>query len=209
MELAYPEKYYEKVKERFPDLTLREIDTIVKFGLRSLFINCGYGGDILLKSPYFTMYIGKFFKDRLMFYRYKLLKQSIKLRIKYKRAKTKWDGYYYFGLNEEQFQDYMSNFKNTGMGKKSRGNRKQKITFRKLKAYKLLDECLIHKQNKHIFRLSFPEDVGFTFYKEEYTTRNAQYIMRKVNDEWQEIEYFKTLRGHQRVKNIYINNPNK
>lgn len=205
MQLSYPEKYYEKVKERFPDLTYREIDTIIKFGLRSMFINCGYGGDILLKAPYFTMYIGKFFKDKLMYTKYKILKESIKLRIKYKRSKTQWDGYYYFGLSEEEFQDYLSNFKNTGMGNSSKGRRRKKIIFKKIKCYKLLDECKLHTINKHIFKIKFPEDFGFSFWKENYATYNAQYILRRKDKEWEHIEYEINRYGNKYVKHSYIN----
>lgn len=205
MQVSYPEKYYEKVKEKFPDLTYKEIDTIVKFGLRSLFINCGYGGDILLKSPYFTMYIGRLFKDKNVFSKYKVLKESIKLRIKYKRSKTQWDGYYYFGLTDEQFNEYLSNFKNSGMGDKSKGRRRNKICFKNIFAYKLLDECLLHKKYKHIFKLKFEIDVGFTFYKEEYTTRHAQYILRKKDYKWEPIEYETTRYGHKYVRHSYIN----
>ena len=209
MQLAYPEKYYEKVKERFPELTYREIDTIVKFGLRSLFINCGYGGDILLKAPYFTMYIGKIFKDKLKFVKYKILKQSIKLRIKYKRAKTQWDGYYYFGLTEDEFQEYLNNFRIYGQGNKSKGARRRKITFPKIKCYKILEECKIHPIYKHIFKLKYPEDVGFTFWKENYATYNAQYILRKKDYEWEEVEYITTRHGNKYVNHSYLNKQKK
>lgn len=205
MQLAYPEKYYDKVKERFPNLTYREIDTIIKFGLRSLFINCGYGGDILLRAPYFTMYIGKIFRDEHFFNKYKILKESIKLRIKYKRAKTQWDGYYYFGLTEEQFQEYLSNFKNTGMGNKSKGRRKYKITFKDIILYKLLDECRLHKKYKHIFKIKFDLDVGFNVFKQEYTTRNAQYILIKKDNKWEPVEYETTRYGNKYVRHSYIN----
>lgn len=178
MQLAYPEKYYEKVKEQFPDLTYREIDKIIKFGLRSFFINCGYGGDILLSSPNFRLYCGKLFKKPDIWNRYRVLKKSIKERIKYKRHKTKFDGYYYFGLSDEQFRQFKENFKPTGMGQKSKGKRRLKVTFHHLKAYKILEECKAHNY-RHIFRLQFDIDVGFTFYKETYTTRYYQYILKR------------------------------
>ena len=209
MQLAYPEKYYEKVKERFPDLTYREIDTIVKFGLRSLFINCGYGGDILLRSLNFTMYIGKIFKDKLKFAKYRILKESIKLRIKYKRAKTQWDGYYYFGLSEEEFQEYLNNFRELGQGNKSKGARRRKTIFSKIKCYKLLEECKIHPIYKHIFKLKYPEDVGFTFWKENYATYNAQYILRKKENNWEEIEYKTTRYGSKYVNDSYLTKQKK
>lgn len=199
MQVAYPEKYYEKVKERFPDLTYREIDTIVKFGLRSLFINCGYGGDILLHSPKFTMYIGKLYKDIKWQLKYRDIKKSIKLRIKYKRAKTQWDGYYYFNLNDEEFQEYLSNFRDYGLGNKSKGLRRRKITFHDLRLYKIMEESQLYHFGKHIFKVKYPEDVGFYFKKEKYSTYNAQYILTKKDNVWKPVECDSTKNNKQYV----------
>ena len=140
-----------------------------------------------------------------MFYKYRVLKESIKLRIKYKRAKIQWDGYYYFGLSEEEFQEYLSNFKNSGMGNASKGRRRRKTVFKKIKCYKLLEECKLQNINKHIFKLKYPEDVGFTFWKENYATYNAQYILRRKDKEWEHIEYEINRYGNKYVKHSYIN----
>ena len=163
----------------------------------------------MLHSPYFTMYIGKIFNDKLKFFNYRILKESIKLRIKYKRAKTQWDGYYYFGLSDEEFEQYLTNFREFGQGNKSKGARRRKITFPKIKCYKLLEECKIHPINKHIFKLKYPEDVGFTFWKENYATYNAQYILRRKDDEWEPIEYKTTRYGNKYVNHSYLNKQKK
>ena len=49
------------------------------------------------------------------------------------------------------------------MGNASKGRRRKKIIFKKIKCYKLLDECKLHNINKHIFKIKFPEDLGFSF----------------------------------------------
>ena len=114
MEIVNVEKYYDKIQERFPDLSKKQIDKIVKFGLRSYYNHNLYGGDVLNKSKYFTMYTGKLFGDNMLFYQYRMNKNKIKLRIKYKRNKTRYSGYYYFGLTDSEFENYRKQFNKTG-----------------------------------------------------------------------------------------------
>ena len=70
MELKRIEDYYNKIQERYPDLPIETIDKVLKFGLRSFYINNCYGADTLNKSKYFTMYCGKMFKTNLKFWKY-------------------------------------------------------------------------------------------------------------------------------------------
>lgn len=175
MEVKSVENYYNEIQKKFPDLSKKQIEKIIKFGLRSYYNHNLYGGDILNKSPYFTMYTGKLFGNNLLFYKYWLIKNKIKLRIKYKRNKTKYDGYYYFGLSESEFADYKKQFNKTG-------RRRRKITFEKIYAFKIKEECLINNKHKHIFRLSYPEDVGFVLKLNNYTTRNFEYVFKRNKD---------------------------
>jgi hypothetical protein len=175
MEIVNVEKYYDKIQEKFPGLTKNQIDRIVKFGMRSYYNHNLYGGDVLNKAPYFTMYTGKLFGDNILFYKYWIIKTRIKLRIKYKRNKTKYDGYYYFGLSDSEFEDYQKQFKKTGRKKKI-------VTFDKIYAYKIKDECLLNNRYKHIFKIAYPADVGFTLKLNNYTTRNFEYIFKRNKD---------------------------
>lgn len=188
MELATCDKYYDKVLERFPELTYKQLDKIIKHGLMSLYLYNLYGGDVLLKHPKFTMYFGKLFNDCKVFYNYWKLKWKIKLRIKYKKAKTKYDGYYYFGLRKDEFEKYKDIFK------KSR-KRRRVITFPKLIMFKILDECLVHKEFKHFFKIPYPEDCGFTMYKENWTAKDFEYILkRNEHNEIESVSYEQTKR---------------
>ena len=96
MDIIYAEKYYSQIKERYPDLSEKQIDKIIKYGLRSFFMHNSYGADVLIKSNYYTAYVGKLFMDESIFKKYRGIKNKIKLRIKYLRAKTKFNGKYYF-----------------------------------------------------------------------------------------------------------------
>lgn len=175
MEFRYVDDYVDRVHERFPKISKKAIKRILQFGLKSFYTHNLYGGDVLLKSPYFTLYSGRMFRSNLVFYKYWKIKYKIKFRIKYKRDKKQYDGYYYFGLSEEEYQDYKSQVKKSG-------RRRQKFTFKKVYAYKLLDECLLDRKNKHFFRFEFPTDVGFTFYKTDYSIKNFDYIAKRNSD---------------------------
>lgn len=175
MEIRKVEDYYDAVQKEFPELTKKQIDRILKYGFRSFYTHTLYGGDVLSMSPYFTMYCGKMFVDNLLFYRYRILKKTIKLRIKYKRAKIRWDGYYYFGLTEKDYQNYLAQ-----KGKKS--TRRRKFTFKKIFLFKILDECLLHHKYKHIFKIKYPAENGFKIYREEMISRSFEYIYKRGKD---------------------------
>lgn len=175
MEIKYIEDYYDKVKEKYPELTEKQISRILTYGFQSFYLHTLYGGDILSKSPYLTVYCGKCFVDPIKFGQYRALKKAIKLRVKYKRARIKWDGYYYFGLNDEDFEYYKSQIKKSG-------RRRQKFHFKQIKLYKLLDEVLITKRYNHIFKILYPLDVGFLHIREDVITRNFDYILRRNKD---------------------------
>lgn len=196
MELATCDKYYDKIKEKWPDLTKKQIDKIIKHGLLSLYMYNLYGGDVLLKHSKFTMYFGKLFRDNLIFYKYWQIKWKIKLRIKYRKEKTKYSGYYYFGLTDELFQEYKSQMKSTG-------RRRQIFHFEFLKLYKILDECALRHEFKHFFKMKYPEDCGFTMWKKDYDARNFEYIYKRNKDnELEPVSYEQTTSNKHMKRRI-------
>lgn len=172
MELVRCEKYYDLVQQRWPELSHKQIDKIVKHGLLNLYMYNLYGADILLKTNDYTMYFGKLFKSDLVFYKYWLIKWKIKLRMKYLKAKTKYDGYYYFGLTESEWEKY----------KEQKKHRRTKMHFDQLMLFKIREECELHHQLKYIFRVPFPEDCGFRMYKKDWTTKGVEYIAKRNKD---------------------------
>lgn len=193
MDLVTCDKYYDIVLDRWPELTRKQVDKIVKHGLSSLYLYNLYGGDVLLKNNNYTMYFGKLFKSGKIFYKYWQIKWKIKLRIKYKKAKTKYDGYYYFGLTDNEFKRYKAKIKSTG-------RRREKFKFEKLFLYKILDECLLHKEYKHIFKIKYPEDCGFTMFKTEWTARDFDYILRRNKENFIEPVSYEQTNGNKYVK---------
>lgn len=183
MEIKYIEDYYDKVKEKYPELTEKQISKILTFGFRSFYLHTLYGGDILSKSPYLTVYCGRCFVDTNKFMEYRNIKLRTKLRVKYKKAKTQWDGYYYFGMSDNEFEYYQSQMK-------SHGRRRQKFHFKNIYLFKVKNEVLLNKKNKHVFRIAYPLDCGFSIYKEDVVTRNFEYILRLNKDkQWEPVSY--------------------
>lgn len=183
MEIKYIEDYYDKVKEKYPELTEKQIEKILTFGFRSFYTHTLYGGDILSKSPFLTVYCGKCFVDKNKFMEYRQLKLRVKLRIKYKKAHTQWDGFYYFGLSDSEYEYYLSQ-------KKPTGKRRQKFHFKNLYLFKIKDEILLNKRKTHVFRIPYPIDCGFSIYKEDVVTRNFDYILRRNKDkQWEPVSY--------------------
>ncbi len=172
MEIREIGDYYDKVQEKFPDINKKEIEKILNYGMRSFYMHNLYGADVLLKSRYFTLYSGKIFDSNLVFYKYWRLKNKIKLRIKYKRNKERYNGEYYFGMTDKEFENYNSQFS-------SRGRRRQKVKLEHVYAYKILEECILDRAKKHFFLIKYPEDMGFTWYRKEAETRNIQYIYKR------------------------------
>ena len=134
MDIINPEKYYTQVQERFPELSINQIDKIVKYGLRSFAGHNMIGGDVLLKAPYFTGYCGKLFLKSEIYRKYVLIKKSIKARIRYKRVKKYFDGRYYFGMMKKDYEKYYLPYKQ----KKNKA-----MALRNIPLFKSYEECTI------------------------------------------------------------------
>lgn len=93
----------------------------------------------------------------------------------YKRENRVYDGFYYFGMTEKEFQNYQSQKKHTG-------KRRKIFTFNRVYAYKIKEEAFADRSNRYFFKLSYPEDVGWAFYKENWSTRRASYFAYRDKD---------------------------
>lgn len=162
-ELVEIHKYWDAICERFPMLNLEQIKRIVVYGMQYFYTVTSYGGDVLLKSRYFTMYSGYFFSDELKFYEYWRKKTTTKLRIMYNRKKE-YNGYYYFGLTDELYQKQKD---------------KKVMHFDRLLVFKLEKECLLHTEFDYFFRFK-REEGHFDEYLHDIDVE-PEYIASKVN----------------------------
>lgn len=163
--------YYEKIREEYPTIALSDIQRILQYGWKSLYLHNSYGGDTLINRQGFWVYCGQLMNDSVKWFEYYKRKMRVKLRVLYKRKQIKWNGFYYFALSESQYKEYINQ-------KNKRGRPKKNFTFHNVLLYKIYDECNIIESGKvAIFRIPMRLDLGFTSYKEEIKTNNAECIL--------------------------------
>lgn len=162
--------YYEQIYQEFPDVPKSDIKKILTFGWKSFYLHNVYGADVCIESKKFWLYCGKLMADSLKWHEYYRRKLAIKLRILYNRYKVPYDGYYYFALNQSQYDDYKAQ-------QKKRGRPRKKFKFTNLYAYKCKDECnLLNSHKPALFRLARPVEAGATLFYREYETDKAELI---------------------------------
>lgn len=173
MKITTIKDYYEAIYQRFPDVPKEDIRRVLDYGWKSLYLHNSYGGDTVVSDNDLWCYIGKLKKDPLQHFKYYIRKLIVRLRVLYRRRKTEWDGYYYFGLSESAYQNYLSQ-------KNKKGRPKKRFNFGKVFMYQLLDECKIAEHSsKYIFRIPYITRVNFKFYVPELITDKAELIITR------------------------------
>lgn len=170
MQIKTINDYYENVRELWPRLPEKDIKRILNFGFKSLYLHNSYGGDTFIKDKDFLCYIGYLRNNSVAHYHYYIKKLIIKLRVLHKRRKIPWDGYYYFALYEEQYQNYIKQ-------KKSRGRPRKWFDYGQIMLYKIKEECLIAQHNcKYIFRVPYKSELGLKLLHVNYRSDCAELI---------------------------------
>lgn len=163
--------YYEKLYEEYPTIPKEDIRRICLFGIKSLNIHNNYGGDVLISRKGFWFYCGQLMNNSLHYFNYYKRKIRVKLRIMYKRKNIPWDGYYYFALSQDQYDNYLEQ-------KNKKGRPRKNFTFSKIVLYKIYDECSIAESGKvAIFRIPYSAEFGLSLYKTILTTSQAELIL--------------------------------
>lgn len=165
--------YYEIMYSKFPQVSKQDMNRILKFSWKSLYLHNSYGGDTFISGKDLWCYIGHLKYDPLKHFAYYIKKLSLKLRILYRRKKIPWNGYYYFALTQNQFDNYMAQ-------KNKRGRPKKTFTFEKVFLYQILDECKIQESGKrYIFQIPYLDIVKFKFYTPKLVTDKAELIISR------------------------------
>lgn len=173
MEIKTIKDYYEQLYERFPNVPKKDIQYVLNYGWKSLYLHNSYGGDTFIQDKDLWCYIGHLKKNSIQYFLYYIKKLSIKLRVLYKRNKIKWDGYYYFALTDKQYNNYISQ-------KNKKGRPKKNFTFNNVFMYQILDECKIKEFGKrYIFRIPYISKINFKFYVPKLITDKAELIITR------------------------------
>lgn len=166
MDIIRAEKYYPQIKERFPELSEKQIDKIVKHGLRAFYMHTKNGADILVSSPYFTAYFGKLFRRNNIFLAYTKIKWTIKYRLLYTKSKKPFNGKYYF-VTDQELNDPLK-----------KGRRRDKVHFDELCIYKVYGESTL--QNKeYIYEMDYPEDLGYKYTLKDVTVNKPRLVAKR------------------------------
>ena len=165
--------YYEQMYQKFPDVPKQDIKRIIQYGWKQIYLLNSYGGDTIVRDKNFWCYIGHLKKDSLEYFKYYIKKLALRIRVMYKRKKIPWDGYYYFALNNIQYQDYINS-------KKKRGRPKKHFIFTNIMLYQILDECKIAQhEKKYIFRIPYLTTIRYQFFIKELKTDKAELIIER------------------------------
>ena len=160
--------YVEIVHEQHPELTEEEIKRILVYGWKMILQYVSFGNDVSIRSPKFFFFIGKIPNQALTTFNYYCNKLSKRIQYMFRRTKSKWDGYYYFALTENQYLDYLK-----------QGRKKNKV-FKNIKLYKLLEECKVAQSSRpYIFRISDDKTSWLSKFYKELKTNTAELIIQR------------------------------
>lgn len=173
--------YYEQLYKEFPNIPKSDIKRILQYGWKQLYLHNSYGCDVILQRKNFWMYCGKLMKNSLEHFKYYKRKLKTKLRILYKRYKVQWDGYYYFALTQEKYNQYKSQISKKGRPKKW-------FTFNNIVLRKIYDECLIEDSwGVAIFKVPIISDLGFDKFLEIFTVESPELVIEKSPSKMEDI----------------------
>lgn len=165
--------YYEQMYQLYPTIQKSDINRILIFCWKSLYLHNSYGGDTLISFKDFWCYIGNLKKDPLKHFYYYIRKLTVKLRVIYKRKKVDWTGYYYFALSNPQYESYLQQ-------KKKRGRPRKHFKFGTVMLYSILDECKINEcEKRYIFRVPYITKIRTTILVQDFNSGNAEMIIER------------------------------
>lgn len=163
--------YYEQLYSIFPQVPRIDIQKILTFAWKSLYLHNSYGGDTIITGNNFWCYIGNLKKNPLDHFHYYKKKLTVKLRVLYRRKKIEWDGYYYFALSDKQYQLYLSQ-------KNKKGRPKKHFDFGPVYLYQILDECRINEYYcRYIFRVPYISKINMKWFNPSLSSKEAELII--------------------------------
>lgn len=182
MQIKRCSDYYEEMQKLYPDLPIEDLRRIIRYGWNVYFAVVNRGADVCVSGRNgFWCYTGNFPKGSIAMFHYYRHKLARKIRITNERKKTKWDGYYYFGIPKSQYERLKAS-------QKHRGRKKKFFTFENIKLYRYLDECKL-EQNlcTHIYRIPYDIYLGVTVLKRQLRTDRAELIIERNPPKFKDI----------------------
>lgn len=139
--------YIDKIKIKYPYVPRQELYEILQHGFIKYFELNRLGADVEIENHLFDAYCGRKYRDLLVKTKYNTTKLRQKLHMQYNYTQQEYDGYYYLGMTDEDYNIYKTT--------STQGILKIPMTF-----FKVKDEVLYNNKYKHFFSLCYPIDVG-------------------------------------------------
>lgn len=159
--------YIPRVQEKFPIFTKEELSTIIHYGLvMYAYANRQHCDVIFYKKSdgeSISLITGMLGCNTLTHFWRWVNKWRMKERLLYKLKSKKWDGYYYFGLTEEQHLALLA-------------QKKKKKSVEKLHFVLVKEEFRHLKWIKHIWRIPWPMYHGWKFWVKEQKSDKFEYV---------------------------------
>lgn len=170
MQIKTTKDYIDDLQNLYPAIDKKDLEKIMNYQFRQLYLHNSYGGDTFIQDRELWMYIGFLRKDSVSYFNYYVKKLSRKIRILYKRKKIKLNGYYYFTMTDNQYDQYLSQ-------QKSKGRRKTYYEIDNLFLFRIEDECRVRQSSqKYVFRIKSPYDLGFLKYYKHTKIKNPELL---------------------------------
>ena len=183
MDIVYPDKYFDKIKEKFPELNDAQIKNIVYYGIRALFMMTHYNVDIKCQQGKFFAYFGEILKNADAYKEYRKLKLAAKYRMLYSRAKQPYSGKYYFILSKDIHEK---------MPKKKGGE----FPLPYITIYKVLEEAKV-QDGTYLYEVDWPVEVGY-----KRTVPTSEFKHYKCIAERDGYKTFKTVSTKTKEKTV-------
>lgn len=172
MEVKDINDYLDYMQSLYPKYTKSQLKKILTYGFNILFNLVKSGADCKLSDGRFRAEFAKKFYDIECIANHIWENRRARLRMNDKYYKTIYDGYYYFSLDEEQLKKY---------GKRLE-KKPNKVKFKKVVLWKIMEEAFIGPNRKKYYRVAFPTDLGYCVPLEDYTLEDCELIAYRDDD---------------------------
>jgi hypothetical protein len=173
MKVVGYEDYVDRLHAEFPEVNKKSINDVLKFGTGKMLYYKRLNIDLYIKDDVnlkFFLYIGDItttaYNRNGIYFR----KKRKKLRHMYSLDKEEYDGYFYFGLTDEQHARF-----------------KESNILDRVFYYKIKKEAHISPRVKYIYRVKMDDPHKWFIIKENYEEHKAEYIQSRNGREFADV----------------------
>lgn len=158
--------YLPEIATFYPNMQSEMLKKIISLGFTRMESVMRTSGAMTINSqnPNMVLHIGVIRKDRNRHFEIYNRCQRVRYRFLYKWNKTEFDGYYYIGVADHEFEKFIE------LNKVA----KVRLTFLKRPIIKVKEELYCASSAMYIFRIKH-EDVGYIMWKEKWYLREPEY----------------------------------